>query len=272
MLGTCIVNAGHSSPRYAFVKNGVDIYTCPTCGCIMADLDFVHDQYESGNYYTMAFTDRAAIESEWGFRWRYILKTLRRYSQRPRVLDVGAGNGFFVFLARTEFGLEADGLEISEAEVKYARDVFGVDLIRGDLSVVATKYDVVGSFNVLEHVKEPVSLLSSMGERLSPDGFLLLTTPSPECIHRRVHGLSKWSMVCPPHHINLFTRAGLHEMLASAGFEVLRYDTLSTYINYVRKFDTKSLLLRRMAFQLLKGTDLGADHFVICRKRGPRPS
>lgn len=272
MMQGCIVDAAHSSPRHAFVKNGVDIYTCPTCGCIMADVDFIkHDQYEADSYYTMAFKDRAAIESEWGFRWRYILRALRRYSERPHLLDVGAGNGFFVFLAHTEFGLDADGLEISEVEAKYARDVFGVELLRGELGDLTTSYDVVSSFNVLEHVTEPQSLLTSMRERLSPDGFLILTTPSPGCIHRRLLGLDKWSMVCPPHHINLFTRVALLEMLARTGFEVLEYKTLSTYINYVRKFDTQGLLLRKMAFHVLKGTNLGADHFVVCRKRALNP-
>lgn len=268
MVRGCIVGAGHSAPRQAFVKNGVDIYTCPTCGCIMADLDFVHDQYEADSYYTMAFKDRAAIESEWGFRWRYILRALRRYTERPLLLDVGAGNGFFVCLARTEFGLEADGLEISDAEARYAREVFGVELLRGELGDLTATYDVISSFNVLEHVTDPLSLLASMRARLKPDGFLILTTPSPECIHRRVLGLNKWSMVCPPHHINLFTRAALLEMLARNGFEVLEYKTLSTYINFVRKFDTHGLLLRKMMFHVLKGTRLGADHFVVCRGTG----
>ena len=60
MILGCIVSGRHAPPARAFVKNGVDIYTCPTCGCIMADLDFVHDQYESSNYYTMSMPDKAA--------------------------------------------------------------------------------------------------------------------------------------------------------------------------------------------------------------------
>jgi hypothetical protein len=73
-------------------------------------------------------------------------------------------------------------------------------------------------------------------------------------------------MVAPPHHLNLFTRAALEEMLKLTGFEVLEYSTISTYINFVRSFDTKSLLLRRAVFHALKGANLGADHFLICRK------
>jgi 2-polyprenyl-3-methyl-5-hydroxy-6-metoxy-1,4-benzoquinol methylase len=263
----CTVHADHAAPRYAFVKSGVGIYTCPTCGCIMADLpEFAHDQYEQASYYTMAFKSRAAVELEWGFRWRYILQALKRYTAAPRVLDVGAGNGYFVFLARSEFGLSADGLEISDAEADYAREMFGVEFLRGELSNIAERYDVITSFNVLEHVKQPMPLLTQISERLAPGGYLVLTTPNPSCIHRRVLGLNRWSMVCPPHHINLFTRKALEEMLARTGFEVLEYSTLSTYINYVRKIDTESLMLRRAAFKALKSANLGADHFVVCRK------
>ncbi len=55
--------------------------------------------------------------------------------------------------------------------------------------------------------------------------------------HRRILGLEKWNMVAPPHHINLFTRVALEEMLEHAGFEVLEYSTISTYINFVRSFE-----------------------------------
>ncbi len=266
MLQNCAVHAEHAAPRFAFPKGDVDIYTCPTCGSIMADLEFVPEQYEAANYYTMAFKTKADIESEWGFRWRYILGALRRFGAGPTLLDVGAGNGYFVHLARTEFRLRADGLEISAAEADYARDTFGLELLRGDLSVVTAKYDVITSFNVLEHVKQPMTLLTEMSERLAPGGLLVLTTPNPSCIHRRLRGLNGWNMVCPPHHINLFTRTALQEMLTRVGFEVLEYSTLSTYINSVRKIDTRSLVLRRAAFQALKTANLGADHFLICRK------
>jgi 2-polyprenyl-3-methyl-5-hydroxy-6-metoxy-1,4-benzoquinol methylase len=265
MLRNCAVHAEHAAPRFAFPKSGVDIYTCPTCGCIMADLEFVHEQYEAANYYTMAFKTRAEIDGEWGFRWRYILRAVKRHMATPKLLDVGAGNGYFVYLARNEFAIPADGLEISTTEADYARDTFGVELLRGDLSVVTERYDVITSFNVLEHVKEPMGLLEQMSARLAPGGLLVVTTPNPACIHRRLRGLNRWNMVCPPHHINLFTRAALQEMLIRKGFEVLEYSTLSTYINAVRKIDTQGLMLRRAAFQALKTAHLGADHFVICR-------
>jgi 2-polyprenyl-3-methyl-5-hydroxy-6-metoxy-1,4-benzoquinol methylase len=266
MLQECVVRTEHAPPRRAFAKNGVDVYTCPTCGCIMADVDFVHDQYESDGYYTMAQKSTADIERHWGFRWRHILRTLQRYIARPRILDVGAGNGFFVHLARTELGLHADGLEISDAEVAYAREMFGLGLLRGDIGDVVGRYDAVCSFNVIEHVPDPAALLSSMTGKIRPGGYLVLTTPNPSCVHRRVKGLQNWDMVQPPHHINLFTRESLSQLMSGAGLSVLAYSTISTYINFVRKLDTRSLLLRRTVFHVLKSARLGADHFLICQK------
>ncbi len=270
MIASCVVSSEHGPPAPAFIKSGVRIYLCPVCGCIMADLkEFVHAQYEEESYYTMSFAGREQIEAQWGFRWRYVLRRLERYSERPRILDVGAGNGYFVFLARSELGTEADGIEISQSETLYARTMFGIDFIGSELqSVPAERYDVVGSFNVLEHVFDPASLLGQMNDRVAPGGHLALTTPNPGCIHRRLRGLQRWAMVCPPHHINLFPRAALEEILSNAGFTILEYGTLSTYINFVRRIDTRGLLLRRAAFRLLKAAHLGADHFVVCRKSG----
>ncbi len=266
MIRTCIVSDAHAPPARAFTKSGVEIYLCPSCNCIMADIEFVHGQYEAGSYYTMSFADRTEIDRQWGFRWRYVLRAIRRYASTPRVLDVGAGNGYFVFLARSEFGFDADGLEISDAEATFARRMFGIEFLRSESDVSAKQYDVVCSFNVLEHVTQPMSLLSQMTRSLAPAGYLVLTTPNPACLHRRLRGLRGWSMICPPHHINVFTLTALKELLAGAGLEILEHSTLSTYINYVRNLDTESLLLRRAAFHLLRFAHIGADHFVVCRR------
>jgi 2-polyprenyl-3-methyl-5-hydroxy-6-metoxy-1,4-benzoquinol methylase len=265
-MKACVVNPGHCLDHRSFRKQGADIYRCRDCGCIMADIEFVHQQYESGSYYTLAQKTIDSIDGEWGFRWRYILNQLVRRGQVASLLDVGAGNGYFISVASREFGLRATGLEISAAEIAFAHDVIGVQLISEDVGVHAAKYDAVTCFNVLEHVSDPQGFLSAVLERVEAGGLLVLTTPNPACVHARVKGLKSWNMVDPPHHINLFSRKSLYQMLKDRKMEILRYETLSTYINFVRKFDTNSLLLRRLFFHALRIANLGADHFVIARK------
>jgi 2-polyprenyl-3-methyl-5-hydroxy-6-metoxy-1,4-benzoquinol methylase len=265
-MKTCVVNADHRLDQKSFRKNGADIYRCGDCGCIMADIAFEHAQYESGNYYTLSRKTLASIDYEWGFRWRYILNKIARLGHFSSLLDIGAGNGYFVSLAGKEFGIKANGIEISTEEIRFARDVIGVQLINEDIARHRSNYDVVSCFNVVEHVADPHSLLSAAISRIKPGGLLVLTTPNPGCIHARLKGLQKWNMVDPPHHINLFSRKALEGMLRNDGMAILDYETLSTYINFVRPFDTKDLLFRRMFFYTLRSANLGADHFLISRK------
>ncbi|QGZ39934.1 methyltransferase family protein [Pseudoduganella flava] len=265
-MKTCVVDSKHRMQGKVFLKNGVDIYRCGDCGCIMADIDFNHEQYESNEYYTMSYRTLESIDKVWGFRWRYVLDKIVKSGNVASLLDVGAGNGYFVSLAAKEFGLRATGLEISTEEIRFAEEHVGVKLVNEDVCRHKEMYDVVTSFNVLEHVADPHGFLSAVLERVKPGGLIVVTTPNPGCIHAKVKGLERWNMVCPPHHINLFSKQSLLEMLEQRGAEPLSYETLSTYISFVRDFDSSNLVLRRTFFNLLRMAGLGADHCVIARK------
>lgn len=162
--------------------------------------------------------------------------------------------------------MRAGGIELSEQEIRFARDTVGVELINERVEEHEQVYDAVTCFNVIEHVPDPRSFLSSVVARIKPGGILALTTPNPGCIHARIHGIEKWGMVDPPHHINLFWRESLADMLRLEALQPIRYEKLSTYINFVRNVDTQGLLLRRLFFQLLRLGNLGADHFFLSQK------
>jgi 2-polyprenyl-3-methyl-5-hydroxy-6-metoxy-1,4-benzoquinol methylase len=261
----CVVSHNHVA-SFVFSKRGVRIFKCESCGCLMADTSFVPEQYEETAYYTMAYDSAADIEAEWGFRWRYILRSIRALHNGDALLDIGAGNGYFVSLAEKEFGYSAVGVEISSAEIDFAHKMFGVDLERGDVGSISEEFSVVTSFNVIEHVENPVKFFTEMVDRTEPGGLVVVTTPNPGCIHRHISGLRNWQMVDPPHHINLLSYDAMLELGARRNLELLSYSTLSTYIRSLRRFDTSNLIVRRTAFRLLQMTNLGADHFFIFRK------
>jgi len=265
MLASCVVAATHQTPRYLFHKRGIAIYDCPDCGAIMADAEPRPAQYENEAYYTLAHESIAEIDDQWGFRWRRLAGAIARLRPGAELLDVGAGNGYFVAVARRDFGLRAEGWEPSATEAEFARKFLGVELQGLPLESCAGRFDAVTAFNVLEHVKDPHEFLATVLRCLRPGGIVALTTPNPGCIHRRLKGLDRWSMVCPPHHLNLFTRKALESLLESHGAIPLRYETLSTYIRRLRRYDTKGRLLRRLVFHLLRTTNLGADHLLISR-------
>lgn len=267
VIANCVVEPEVTLGPAAFEKSGIGIHECPQCGSFLADADYDDEQYDE-SYYTLASKDIADLEGRWGFRWRYVLDAIvAEMGPSPRVLDVGAGNGFFVKVARDDFGLDATGVEISASSAEFAREVLGVDLEVCDVAEIDGLFDVVTAFSVVEHVSDPRAMVSQLVDRLTPNGLLVLATPNPDCIQRRVKGKERWGMICPPHHLNIMTEAGIDRLLDDAGLDVVRRETISTSVKLVRKFDTKGNHLRRAIFHGLRMSGLGADQLVFARRR-----
>ena len=247
-----------------FRKRSYNIYKCYYCGCLTADLEFEHEQYEQSDYYTMKFDSRDEIEIEWGMRWAYILDRLDKVSEVPQasqvLLDVGAGNGHFMNKALSRFS-GCRGLEISSEEIRFAKRIFEVTLENTPVQEITETYDVVSCLSVLEHVENPCEFLRMLLARVKPGGVLVVTTPNTRCIQSRLLG-KHWRMIDPPHHINLFSRTALQKMIEGNGFHVVDYQTLSTYIRPFRRIP----FLRRMAFNVLRLVGLGADHLMLVRQ------
>ncbi|MFZ4796167.1 MAG: hypothetical protein ACOYMA_01650 [Bacteroidia bacterium] len=108
----CVVNDKHEKIKYIFIKDNYDIYICEECKSIMADVSFVHEQYESDDYYTVKNTNIEYIEKFWGFRIEYILNKIKKY-KIGSLLDIGAGNGYFVWKARNKYNINCEGTEIA---------------------------------------------------------------------------------------------------------------------------------------------------------------
>ena len=264
---TCIIEGSMQRAKWIFRKGDVNIYLCPGCGCIMADAGYEPGQYDTEDYYTLASPELSDMESRWGFRSRYILGRILEHRGSPSsLLDVGAGNGYFVRVARNEYGMDAAGIEISATAVAFARENLGVDLIHENVAAHRCEYDVVTSFNVIEHLENPQEHLAELLRLVKPGGSMVMTTPNPRCIQRLVVGLERWNMICPPHHLNLFSTDALKLMLAQFDLRIVHHETLSTFVKLVRKIDTPNLLLRRLFFHTLRILGLGSDHLVIAKR------
>ncbi|NEO94117.1 MAG: class I SAM-dependent methyltransferase [Moorea sp. SIO3G5] len=102
--------------------------------------------------------------------------------QKPRILDIGCGNGSFTnFIAKN--GYEVVGVEESESGIKLASDNFpDCQFIQGSIynlpyTELSDKFDIVISLEVIEHLFYPKELVRAAKKVLKPHGRLIITTP-----------------------------------------------------------------------------------------------
>ena len=132
-------------------------------------------------------------------------------------LDVGCGAGALVEAA-ARGGWRARGTEVSEPAVRELRSR-GLDVLSGPLEshgLAPESFDVVSMVEVVEHLAQPGALVREASRLLRPGGVLYLTTPHARGVSARLLG-TRWSVVAPPEHLQLFSVAGVRALIGSGG-------------------------------------------------------
>ncbi len=116
------------------------------------------------------------------------LQALASRSPRPRILDLGCGNGRFgAFVASLGIDFEYTGVDGDETLLAFARErslanthYLNADLLEDNFTdrLASDEYDVVALFGVVHHVpgrEARAALLESAATRLAPNGLLAVT-------------------------------------------------------------------------------------------------
>lgn len=149
--------------------------------------------------------------------------------QGRRVLDLGCSDGYLGALLAAR-GFEVVGVERHGG---YSHNFpASVKLIEADLDFglppLSGKFDYVLCADILEHLREPESLLLQLHEVLAPAGRVLASLPNSGNLYFRLNVLAGRF---PRHDRGLFDRTHLHyftlrtwtELFSSAGF---RFETV----------------------------------------------
>ena len=169
-----------------------------------------------------AFEALARVEegSFW-FRARnaIILWALRKYFYGfQSLLEVGCGTGFVLTSIVKEFpGIRVCGSEIYTAGLVHASERMpSVELFQMDARKLPfeAEFDVVCSFDVIEHILEDEQVLKNFYHAIKPGGGCLITVPQ----HRWL-----WSPIdVTACHQRRYTAKELHDKVRAAGFRIVR--------------------------------------------------
>jgi 2-polyprenyl-3-methyl-5-hydroxy-6-metoxy-1,4-benzoquinol methylase len=184
----------------------------------------------NGDYSKMENTDALIIRGSRLRAAKSQLGLIGKHKNGTTLLDIGCGEGFFLFNA-AEHGYTTKGIEISKDAAKYAGREFGLDVEAKpfeELRFPDDYFDVVTLWQVLEHVPYPLMVLQKVHRILKPEGLLVTSTPDIESILARIFRRKWWNL--RRLHINQFTSKTLADMLKRAGFN----DVFSTkYREYI---------------------------------------
>lgn len=201
------------------------VWICPSCGFSPRKLDRVLsfcDAQGVDGFDPDAFDHLAQLEhaSFWfRSRSRIIVWALQRYFPNTQcLLEIGCGTGFVLEgLSDALPGLRMAGAELHiEGLLHAARRVPGADLFQFDARNIpfSAEFDVVGAFDVLEHIDADEAVLGEMRTAVKPGGGIVLTVPQ-----------HPWLWSAPDEyaeHKRRYRRAELLSKVSAAGFAVRR--------------------------------------------------
>lgn len=134
------------------------------------------------------------------------------------LLEIGCGTGYVLDGFSRQFPhLRPAGSDIYLEALAFARKRLpSVDLFQMDACKIPfqNEFDVIGMFDVLEHISDDVSVLRQVYQAIVPGGEFLITVPQHP---------SLWSRIDEQDfHKRRYTRKDLTEKLVQSGFSILK--------------------------------------------------
>ena len=206
----------------------------------------------------------------------YIMDQLNTSSQ---VLDIGCGNGQFLYSLQNAAHCQVFGLDLSANAIAAAQKTYGLHIDQGtlfDAPYAEEQFDLIVAWHYIEHVIDPMSVFQKVYALLKPGAWFCLETPNIASFNARLFR-DKWFPLDCPRHLFLFSPATIRLYLEKVGLNVrhISFEGSSKHLArsiqysvYKNNFDPKhrdriagSALVKTLAspimdlFQLLKHSD-----------------
>ncbi len=182
----------------------VDLYECPDTGILFFDpIDAMGDsafyeQLQKIDWYYM----------DWKWEQRTLYNSLKK---SDKILEIGSGRGGFA-KKLNEDGFDITGLELNRDTVENAKKwncniLF--ETVQDHSGKMTNQYDVVCSFQVMEHIPAIREVLTASVDLLKPGGRLFISVPNDDSFLGKD---SKNVLNMPPHHCTLWNEKVFHSI------------------------------------------------------------
>ncbi len=185
----------------------------------------------------------------------------------PHVLDIGCGNGYFLnFLVAKGITTYVAGIEPSTEEVarsgeKVKRKIVCDVLKRGQF--LPQTFDIICSFQTLDHIIDLQSSMKEMHALLKPKGIILIVVHDTQGLSVRLFG--ERSPIFDIQHVYLFNKTNLAKLFEKYGFRVLKVNNINnTYpLSFWLSMSGLPKWMKQVGNKILSLTHLGLFPFSL---------
>lgn len=267
----CAICHSSSFHKRANVK-GIDYIECLSCRIVYQfpfperhQIEEIYNQDDS-HYFISDVKNANFVQGELWLRETaqfFITRLQEHYTQSladASVLDFGCGTGI-VLDEIQKLGSRCTGVEMSPWACRYGRERFGLTMLNEDILKVQLEpesFDVILMSHVIEHLPDPVTIVSRLAHLLKPNGVLMICTPYSDSLGAKLFG-RHWLYYLPNEHLHLFNDSSMTKVIESSGLQV---KTIEHYL--WRKCSTLGALVR-LPVGIIRTTMQGATQYVSAK-------
>lgn len=173
-------------------------------------------------------------------RYNEILDSFENFRKTNKILDVGAGNGFFLEIAKAR-GWEVHGTELTNQAVNVCSSK-GINMNQGHLDEIhfeSESFDVVTSFEVIEHINNPKIIVNEIYRILRQGGKCYITTPNFNSL-LRYRLKEAYDVIEYPNHLCYFTKKTLRKLFQEEKFKIEQIKTTGISLTRIKTSKGKS--------------------------------
>lgn len=187
-------------------------------------LDTLGKYYESVDYISHTDSKRSLFEKAYHLVKSIALKNKLNLinslqSDKGRILDIGAGTGDFLSVAKQN-GWQTIGVEPSDKAKAIAKNK-GVSFVEKTTELQNNSFDVISMWHVLEHVPNLDEQIKELKRLLKPNGTLIIAVPNFKSFDAKHYG-KFWAAYDVPIHFWHFSKTAIKSLFQKEKMKLVK--------------------------------------------------
>ena len=206
-------------------ENGYLGRKCPTCSLIYIShrptFNDIVNLYSHDNAYIPAISHikGSFIKTLYA---KHNLKIIKKYINTGKILEIGAGAGFFLNEARKQ-GFEVYGIELNKRQANFINEKLNIPCeqsLLNDKTFNNEKFDIIYHCDVISHLYDPIVEFEKARIKLNEKGFVIFETGNLGDVNNTY--LKYFTEFQYPDHLFFFSEDNIKILLEQTGFELIK--------------------------------------------------